>query len=43
MFQIQNLDGVQMDREVWDGSTSAQALARRGGRRRKNNGMGEER
>jgi hypothetical protein len=38
--RMQHLDGVQMDREVWGGSACVQALARRGGRRRKKNGLG---
>ncbi|KAJ7836440.1 hypothetical protein B0H14DRAFT_2793851, partial [Mycena olivaceomarginata] len=39
-FRIQDLDGAQMDWEVWGCYACVQALARRGGRRRERYGMG---
>ncbi|KAJ7768132.1 hypothetical protein DFH07DRAFT_1058376 [Mycena maculata] len=41
-FRVRNLDGAQMDREVRGGCARVQALVRRGGRRKTNNGMGRE-
>ncbi|KAJ7895604.1 hypothetical protein B0H14DRAFT_2681060 [Mycena olivaceomarginata] len=40
VFRIQNLNGAQMDREVWGCCACVQALARRGGRWREKYGMG---
>ncbi|KAJ7845129.1 hypothetical protein B0H14DRAFT_981274 [Mycena olivaceomarginata] len=39
-FRIRNLNGAQMDREVWGCYACVQGLARRGGRRREQYGMG---